>query len=986
MGVKRVGRLRQLALIGIGVMFGSAGALALSPALSIRQYLHSSWTEIEGKPFPAIYNLTQAADGYLWVGSGAGLLRFDGIRFSPGLPGGLKADFSISYGLAPSARGGFWIAAESGIIRVQAGGLKTYQVGAANRQIRGMVEDRRGDLWVLSGGRDQSSFQVLSPGDGSIRRIGPEQGLPTGDVSTMMMDGDNFWLGVENGLCLWRPGTPASCRAVAGTVSSISRDRPGSVFAASGRTIVHASAATLETVVPMLSDVSIVPNGLLVDRGGNLWVGTTGGVLRIQGGNIERFARKDGLSGDGVVVITEDHEGDVWVATNNGIDRFRNPRALHLTTLDGLSGDLGLIVLAAHDGSMWIGTAGNGVNHVVAGKVKAYSLADGFPGKTVSALYEDAAGRIWMGADIALAYFRDGHFKTVPANDGTALTRVVSIAGDAQGTVWAATQTRGLWRVRGDVAEPVAATTFKDLFRVLPARDGTLWAGSFAHGIVRISPHGETQTIGPEAGIGPGAPRAFYEDASGSLWVGAGSTLTRICNGKTTNWGLREGLPEGEIYGITGDRHGSLWIVTATAVRRASFAELDSVPDRLLQPVHFTSYDSRDGLRLVRGGMGSPRIAAATDGRIWISERDGVAIMDPELLRRNDIPPPISIEEMTLDGKPLDRRLAFRGRELRIAYTALSLTAPERIRFRYRLDPLVEGWRDADSRRDVTFVNLSPGSYRFQVIACNLDDVWNNQGASIEFRVQPYFYQTVLFKLLIAATVGLIGWLVYRLRLRQMRARFELVSQERARVTREIHDSLLQGFAGVVYQLYAVSRQFDSDPKGSKAKLDRALDQADESMREARQMLLDMRLPMLENSSLPEALQKEGEKATSETPTAFHLKTRGTVVPLVYGLQAGLFMIGREAIHNAVNHAKASRISVLLVYAEKEVRMTVEDDGVGFDLAAAGRKTGHLGVRSMGERAKQIGADFKIVTGRSEGGTKIEVAVRRAKVSGTKDG
>jgi signal transduction histidine kinase len=462
--------------------------------------------------------------------------------------------------------------------------------------------------------------------------------------------------------------------------------------------------------------------------------------------------------------------------------------------------------------------------------------------------------------------------------------------------------------------------------------------------------------------------------------VGAGRTITRFRNHKATSWGPREGFPDGEIYGMSGDSHGGLWIVSASAVLHIARAELDRVPDGVSQRIRVIEYDSRDGLRLAaRGGMGSPRITVAVDGRVWVSERDGVGIMDPELLRTNRIPPPVSVEGLTLDGKAIPGNSpSFRGRELRIAYTGLSLTAPERVHFRYRLEPVEPRWTDADTRREVTFVNLAPGNYRFHVIAANLDDVWNTSGAALDFRVQPYFSQTIWFKLLLAMTVGLFGFGVYRLRLAQMKSRFQLVMQERMRLTREIHDSLLQGFAGVVLQLYGISARLDKDPEGSKEKLGRALEKADQTMREARQMLLDMRLPVLEDSTLPEALAEVGAKATEGTTASFQLRTKGEVAPLAYAAQAAMFFIGREAIHNAVNHAEAGRITVELVYAEKEFRMTVQDDGVGFDPAAAERKTGHLGMRSMTERARQAGAELRIDSARGRG-TTIEVRMARTK-------
>ncbi len=967
------------ARIWCGMALIARSAFALSPALSVHQYLHSSWMEMDGEAIPAIQKIVQAADGYLWLGTDHGLLRFNGLRFASGFAGETQEGRGRNvYWLAASPRGGLWTATENGITRFDRGNPRIYPIHLAGRLVSALFEDRAGDVWLASSSREGGVIEVLSPRDGSVRRFGRAEGLPEDSVESIAPDGDSFWLGTNGSLCRWKPGEAAVCRAVEGSVTSLFVAGTDNVFAATWRAILHASSGSLETLASMPSELTIGRADLVVDRDRNVWVGTSGGLLRVQGHSVERFSRKDGLSADYVMALFEDHEGDIWVATNGGIDRFRNPRVLHLSSVDGLSGDSTMAVQGARDGSTWVGTSGNGVNRVLGREIRAYSIADGVPGKSVLSLYEDALGRMWMGGTTGLAYFHNGRFTTIRTAAGKPIISVFGIGGDSGGTVWAAAEANGLWRIRAERPEAVSATPLKDIFRVTHSRDGLLWAGSFANGVVTISGASETAVFGSQAGVGPGAPRAIHEDPSGAVWVGAGSTLTRFRNGRLTTWGSREGLPEGEIYGITDDARGGLWIVTTTSVLRLALGDLARVPDGAPQPIRFAQYDKRDGLRLAeRAGMGAPHISAARDGRIWICERDGVGVLDPDLLAPNPIPPPVHVEQFTVDGRGLSGSLpSFRGRQVRISYSGLSLTAPERVRYRYRLDPVDSNWTEGDTRREVTFVNLPPGRYRFRVIACNLDGVWNEAGDGVDFRVVPYFTQTIWFKLSIAFAAGLAGWMIYRLRMRQLLARFRIVAQERARVTREIHDSLLQGFAGVVFQLYAASRQFDSNPQQSKEKLDRALDQADTSLREARQMMMDMRLPVLEDRTLPDALAEVGANAVAETSVAFQLKTKGRVAPLAYSAQAAMFLIGREAINNAVNHAGASRITVQLTYSDKEFRMTVQDDGSGFDPEAARQKEGHFGVQSMGERAKQVGAAFGIDTAPGRG-AKIEVSVPR---------
>lgn len=420
--------------------------------------------------------------------------------------------------------------------------------------------------------------------------------------------------------------------------------------------------------------------------------------------------------------------------------------------------------------------------------------------------------------------------------------------------------------------------------------------------------------------------------------------------------------------------------MTSDGLLTVPMAELDSA-GAAARSINFLLYGRNEGVRLTAGGnMVNPPIATTDDGRIWICTLDGVAIVDPARIRRNPVPPPVVIEQMVVDGKPLDlaskNGVGFRGRQLQIAYTALSLMAPERIRFQYRLESLDKDWTDAEQRRTVDYVGLQPGRYRFHVIASNNDGLWNHEGAVQEFAVLPYFYQTWWFAAVCFTSLGLLAWGGDRIRVRRVISRIQLISQERARMMRELHDSLLQGFVGVVYQLEAVVKQFHTAPEASKSRLERAIEQAERALKEARRTMSNMRLPALENSTLPEALSAIGTQLTKGASIAFSLEVRGRVIQLPYDQQASIYIIGREAITNSVNHAKASHIVATLTYTHKEVRLTVDDDGSGFDPEAGAAKVDHWGMRGMRERAASIGAVFTLRSAPGQG-TQIELVVHR---------
>jgi signal transduction histidine kinase/ligand-binding sensor domain-containing protein len=959
----------RLGRVVLCLCLAAAPSAALSPDLSIRQYLHDSWTDNAGQPLRSVQYFAQTANGYLWLATAGDHLRFDGLRFSDWpLEEGQRLPSTYPRGLLAASDGSVWVAAEAGLSRVKGGRVTEYAFDLSRAGLSGLFEDPSGAVWMGADTPDGSAIHVIAS-SGEPRRYGPADGLPP-RVLAIARDGEELWLGLPGAVCRWRPGAPAACRTVQGSVESLAPAAPGEVFAATPSAIYRVTPARIEAALPRLAEAAILPGRLIVDRDGNVWAGTSGGLLRLRNRTAEMFTRQDRLSGESIGDILEDAEGNIWVATNNGIDRFRNPRVLHFSRAEGLSGEIVTTVKATRDGSVWAGTLGAGLNRIRGGTVTRYSAAEGLPARTISALEEDGAGRLWVATGPAVARFTEGRFVKVAAPP--LMQPVYALSADGSGRIWAAAAT--LWRIGEDAAEPVDAGQPADIFRVFPAREGSLWLGSYAKGVAILAGSRGGATALP--GIAPGAPRQICEDSAGSMWVAAGSTLNRVRKGHVTTWGPQQGLSAGEINGVTVDRAGDVWISAADAVLRVALADLSSSPDGHPRAARFHRYDARDGLRPAeRGGMPSPRITAAADGRIWVCERDGLAILDPKLLRPNRVPPPVVIEQLSIDGAVLrDEAPRFRGRQLRIVYTANSLMAPERVRFKYRLDPGPDAWTEAENRREVTFVNLPPGDYRFRVSACNLDGACNEAGAAAAFRVMPHFWQTIWFNLAAAAALAGMVWGGYRFRMRQVVRRFHLVAQERARVTREIHDSLLQGFAGVVLQLDAASRQFATNPTASKDRLDRALDQADQSLREARHMLLDMRLPILEDRTLVEALSEVGENAVRGAGIAFHVRARGAEKPLPYPAQAALFLIGREAITNAVNHARAGRITVHVVSGEKSCRLSVEDDGVGFDVEAAKRKAGHLGVQGMTERAREAGAELRIESAPGQG-SRIEVVV-----------
>jgi signal transduction histidine kinase/ligand-binding sensor domain-containing protein len=951
---------------------------ALNPALSINQYLHTSWTQEEGSPLPPVQDLAQAKHGYLWLNTVSSLIRFDGMRFTEWAPTagpGLSQRINC---LRPSARGGMWLGTREGVCRVDAGRVIRYPALAAvaGCQATSLTEDPQGGLWVLSA-CPQAPFRLARmSADGRVQNFGTRDGVPE-DAQIFFADSaGKFWVGTESSLCRWSPGSQKVCTGAPMNVLAIAEAKDGRLAVVDGRTrqVFWVSEGKVTAAGPRLPDVTFSPRAILCDRDSNIWIGTLGqGLLRVQGNRVDRLSRSDGLSSNLVMSLAEDQEGDIWVGTARGIDRVRDPKVQFYSTLNGLSGDFIAAVYGAADGSVWAGTGG-GLDRIEGGRVSNHHVEPGVR-RAVLSLYEDERQRLWVGTLSGLAVQSGGHFTEILTSRGEHLDRVFNISSDHQGAVWAADTGKGLFTIHGGTAKPVdlPANETADLFRLMVDSHGAAWLGHYKGGITVVNGSSLTH-YGTNDGVAAGPVLSLYEDGKGMVWAGTGTGLSRFAEGRWTTWTAAQGLPEGGVQSIIEGADESLWLLTASGVARVSRGNLESSG----KPLSYILYGRTEGLRLMStGAMSTPRMTRSRDGRIWLCTEDGVAAIDPSRVITNPVKPPVAIEQVVADGKAVDPaaagEAAFRGHELQITYTGLSLMVPERVRFRYRLYGLDGNWTDAGTRRNVAYVNLPPGHYRFQVIACNSDGVWNTAGAAVALRVDPYFYQTAWF-FITCVTAGLLAvWGVYRLNVRRAVARVQLIAAERVRFSRELHDSLLQGFAGVVYLLEAAAKQFETAPEKSKLRLDKALDQADQSLREARQMIVNMRIPALENHTLPEALETAFAQVVSGLPVDFQFEVKGRARQAPHNVEANFFLIAREAVTNAVNHASAKRIRVELRYLRRELQLSIQDDGTGFDTAQALAKAGHWGFRGMQERARQLGGSF-FVDSSAGNGARIEVS------------
>jgi signal transduction histidine kinase len=475
---------------------------------------------------------------------------------------------------------------------------------------------------------------------------------------------------------------------------------------------------------------------------------------------------------------------------------------------------------------------------------------------------------------------------------------------------------------------------------------------------------------------------SLYGDASGHLWIGTnGGGLNLFEGGRFHVFTTRDGLPNDTVYRILGDGSGDLWMSCNKGIFRLAASELEAFAAGRVKTLSPVVYGTADGMQTREcSGGGHPSAWRGSDGRLWFSTIKGVAMIDPRGVARNERPPQVVIDQVLADGVPVaattpKQELAPGTSRFDFHYAGLSFVAPEKVRYRYKLVGFDEDWVDGGDRRAAYYTNLGAGDYRFLVLACNNDGVWAASPASFEFTLRPHFYRTYWFYTLCALGLALVAWQLYALRVGQMRARFAAVLQERNRIARELHDNLAQEILGVSVQLEIVARLFKASPETAKSHLDRARWLVRSSMAEARRYVWDLRSQSLEDRDLPAALSEMTRRLTAETDIHTQFEVGGTLRPLPQQVENNLLRIGQEAVNNAVRHSGAGNISVRLQFDATSVRLSVRDDGRGFDPeAGAGGPNGHFGLVGMRERAREMGGEVRVAA-RPGGGCEVEVGV-----------
>ena len=736
---------------------------------------------------------------------------------------------------------------------------------------------------------------------------------------------------------------------------------------------------------------------LLRDRDGGLWVATLNrGLAHVHGGRTDRFAEGDGLSGDSVRDLFEDREGNIWVATLSGLDRFRDFSIPTWTQKEGLTTPLVWSVLGARDGSIWLGSA-LGLGRWHNAQITRFGRDGGLlNGLGPHSLFEDHRGRIWVATNRDFGYLQNDRFIPIGAVPGG---YVLSIVEDTARDIWIVNRQRGLIRVRDEAVEqiPWAALGHTDhaMVAIADSRRGGIWLGFDKGGVAHFSGDRLSVAYSAEDGLGDGQILDFRFSADGALWAATQGGLSRLKGGNIETLSSKNGLPCDTVHWSMEDDDQALWLYTACGLLRIARSAVDTWAAAAEKGEHstvagqLTVFDSSDGVRSNQVfPPQKPRVTKTAGGTLVFLPIDGVSIVDPRRLLRNELPPPVYVEQITADRATYDAaqglRLPPRVRDLQIDYTALSLVAPEKNRFRIKLEGRDRDWQDVGTRRQAFYTDLGPGTYRFRVAASNNSGVWNEAGTTMEFSIAPAYYQTRWFQAAIAGGVFALLWVAYGLRIRQVARQFNRTLDarvsERTRIARELHDTLLQSFHGLLLRFQTALYLLPERPAEAKERLAGAIDQAAKAITEGRDAVQGLRSSTIEKNNLALAISALGAELGADGSglrPAFHVAVEGETRELHPILRDEIYKIAAEALRNAFRHAHAGRVEVEIRYDTEQFRLRVRDDGQGIDpkvLATHGRE-GHYGLRGMPERAALIGGKLAVW---SEVGAGTEVELRLA--------
>lgn len=959
-------------------------------------YFIRTWQVEQGLPQNKVTAVVQTQDGYLWLGTYNGLARFDGVRFTvfdDNNTPALRSSRITSLFAAPD--NSLWIGAESGDVSRYKDGSFTampLRINWHGGKIYAITADDQGDVWLLNEAGELARVRdgkVLSPPSGLISKVvcfarrrdgtiwvareGVVSALKNGRLSTVISTnnyvqgicaarGGGFWVACNGGLRKWKDGN---------------------------WTADFGSAPWGWNTVPIFFETTA---GALAAAGtSGLWL-TVPGHTNVPPLHLDHAS---GFPSDWVISLFEDRERNLWCGTGGGLVVVRPNNLEVISPADKWKGCPVLSVLATPEGALWVGTEGSGLYRFKNGEWTNFTSEQGIRNLYVWSLAEDRGGRMWVGSwGGGLFAQKDDSFDFAPGLQNFLLPSPALLFQDRQ--LWIGT-TAGAYRYQDgklDQFSEIAGEPFGDVRAIALDKGGALWFGTAGSGLVRWE-NRKFSRFRKVDGLSSDFIECFYVADDGALWVGTfGGGLNRFKNGKFSIVNRDQGLPNGVIGHIESDGHGFLWMSSYGGILRASENDLNLCADGKITETPFLTYGINDGLPTLECSEGLQSGGARSiDGRLWFPTAKGLVAVDPSGVTTNPLPPSVNIEEMRVDDKKFADsysrgvlRIPPGRHRIEFQYTALSFVAPEKVRFKCRLNNFETEWANAGPKRVATYNYIPPGNYSFQVIACNNDGIWNETGASLSFRMLPHFWQTMWFRFLAGfATLVAATALVWADMRRRMRRRLEklererAMERERARIAQDIHDDLgasltriamLSQSAGSVTELPEPVAKNLNRIFGTVRELTRAMDEIVWAVNPRHDTL----------DSLANYLSRFAHDYLSAADIRCRLDVplQLPALPVAAEKRHNLFLAFKEALHNIVQHGAASEVRVELKWEPAQLTLSVADNGRGFDTAssarnpaASGRIARGNGLANMRRRLADIGGACDIASKPGTGTTVV---------------
>jgi len=981
----RTGILTRWSLIVAALASFSVDTHGLDPNRSMSQYVRQQWNIGSELPSGSVNAIQQTTDGYLWIGTDKGLIRFDGFNFqSVPFAQTDSAATSPVLGLIADNSGRLWIQRQgTGVLQYAGDHFEGVSSGAnpISSQVTAMSRDRNGDVLLA----DVTGGILRLQREGFEKAASPDAFVGSSPVISVAESADaRIWLGTLGaGLFVFAKGraTNVSAGLPERKINCLLPIGSEELWVGTDNGLYRWDSARFRRVELPAGNPQILT--MLRDRDSNVWVGTMGGLLRINAKGTSFSEEKELRGRGGIDALFEDREGDLWIGGARGLARIRDSAFVTYSGAAGFSFERSGPVFVDAESRAWLGPAEGGLYFLKDGRVQ--NVTSDLLAKDVVYSIGGRDDEIWIGRQhggLTRLRFHNGTLEaqTYTEAQGLAQNSVYAVFQSKDGAVWAGTLSGGLSKfssgrfVTYTTANGLAANTVSS---ILETHDGTMWFGT-SSGWSSLS-SGKWRSYGTGNGLLAENVICLFEDSIGTLWTGTSAGLAFFQEGRfqaPAEWPavLREPLS-----GVAEDKNGSLWMATSSHVLKV---DRDKLLAGGIKEADIRLFGTADGLPSKQGVNRSRSVVGDSLGRIWLSLSVGLSVVDPSHLAESSAPAIAHIETVLADGKQVkigDRvRIPASQKRITFSYTGLSLAIPTRVRFRYMVDGFDRGWSEAVIAREAVYTNLGPGSYRFRVMASNSRGAWNGSEAAIDFEVEPAFWQTWWFRSAGIVLAAFAMLLLYRLRLHQLthqlNVRFEERLAERTRIAQELHDTLLQGFLSASMQLDVAADQLPAE-SSAKPMVARVLQLMRGVIEESRSVVRGLRSPSDIHSELDEAFSRVPEELGSKQAVDFRIIVEGQPRALRPFIRDDVYRMGREALVNAFRHSGANSIQVELEYASKQLRVLVRDDGRGIDeqVLHSGRD-GHWGLTGMRERAERIGARLRVWSHPARG-TEVELSV-----------